>query len=73
MRFGLGLSATHIRRTDRRDRLLLLFALAHALLTLLGEASERSGCSSHPDARFGRRSACCSRSGMTLARTVISV
>jgi hypothetical protein len=43
MRFGLGLSATHIRRTDRRDRLLLLFALAHALLTLLGEASERSG------------------------------
>jgi hypothetical protein len=41
--FGQGLKATHIGRTDRRDRLLLLFALAHALLTLLGAASERVG------------------------------
>jgi hypothetical protein len=42
IRFGLGLSATHIGRTDRRDRLLFLFAIAHALITLLGAASEES-------------------------------
>jgi hypothetical protein len=42
IRFGLGLKATHIGRTDRRDRLLFLFAIAHALLTLLGAASEKS-------------------------------
>jgi hypothetical protein len=43
IRFGVGLKATHIGRTDRRDRLLFLFAMAHALLTLLGGASEASG------------------------------
>ncbi len=43
MHFGMGLSATHIRSADRRDRLLLLLAIAHALLTLLGAASERVG------------------------------
>ena len=44
IRFGLGLSATHIGRTDRRDRLLFLFlfAIAHAPITLLGAASEAS-------------------------------
>lgn len=41
--FGMGLSATHIRDADRRDRLLLLAAVAHALLTLLGAASEEAG------------------------------
>jgi len=41
--FGMGLSATHIRRADRRDRLLLVTAVAHALMTLLGAAAERSG------------------------------
>lgn len=41
--FGLGLSATHIGRTDCRDRLLMVASLAHAFLTLLGAASERSG------------------------------
>lgn len=41
--FGLGLRATHIRNASRRDRLLLLIAIAHALLTLLGVASEASG------------------------------
>lgn len=41
--FGMGLSATHIRRTDRRDRLLFLGAIAHALVTLLGAAGERCG------------------------------
>jgi hypothetical protein len=42
-RFGLGLSATHIGNTDRRDRLLLLAAIAQALLTLLGAAGETCG------------------------------
>ena len=41
--FGLGLSATHIKSCERRDRLLFLVALAHALLTLLGAASEETG------------------------------
>jgi len=41
--FGMGLSATHIRDAHRRDRLLLLAAVAHALLTLLGAASEEAG------------------------------
>ena len=44
--FGMGLSATHIGSTARRDRLLLLGALAHALLTLLGAAGERCGLDS---------------------------
>lgn len=43
LRFGLGLSATHIGSTDRRDRLLLLAAIAQALLTLLGAAGEECG------------------------------
>jgi hypothetical protein len=43
LHFGMGLSATHIHGTDRRDRLLLLVAVAHTLLTLLGAASEASG------------------------------
>lgn len=42
-RFGLGLSATHVGRVDRRDRLLLIGALAQVLLTLLGAASEETG------------------------------
>ena len=42
-RFGMGLSATHVGRTDRRDRLMLIGALAQALLTLLGAASEEVG------------------------------
>lgn len=41
--FGMGLKATHIKSVARRDRLLLLAALAHALLTLLGAAGERCG------------------------------
>lgn len=41
--FGMGLSATHIKNAGRRDRLLLVVAMAQALLTLLGAASERSG------------------------------
>jgi hypothetical protein len=43
LHFGLGLSATHIKNCARRDRLLFLVAIAHALLTLLGAASEKTG------------------------------
>jgi Transposase DDE domain len=39
LRFGMGLRATHIRNAQRRDRLLLLVAIAHALLVLLGVPS----------------------------------
>jgi hypothetical protein len=45
--FGMGLSATHIQRADRRDRLLFVAALAHVLLTLLGAAGERAGLDRH--------------------------
>ena len=41
--FGMGLKASHIGDSSRRDRLLLLGAVAHALLTLLGAAGERAG------------------------------
>lgn len=41
--FGLGLSATHIRSPGRRDRLLMLTAIAYVLLVLLGAAGERCG------------------------------
>jgi DDE family transposase len=43
LRFGLGLSATHIGDCGRRDRLLLLVAMAEGLLTLLGAACEETG------------------------------
>lgn len=43
LRFGMGLKSTHIRGAARRDRLLMLLAIAQALLTLLGAASERTG------------------------------
>ena len=43
LHFGLGLSATHISVSARRDRLLLLVAFAEALLTLLGAAAESLG------------------------------
>ena len=39
----MGLKATHIQRSHRRDRLLFIVAFAIALLTLLGAASERCG------------------------------
>ena len=46
-RFGMGLKATHIRSADRRDRLLLVTAIAHSLMTLLGAAAERCGMDSY--------------------------
>jgi hypothetical protein len=43
LHFGMGLRATHIRNAQRRDRLLLLVAMAYALLVLLGAACEETG------------------------------
>ncbi len=43
MRFGMGLSARRVSKPQRRDRLLLLSALAIALLSLLGAAGESLG------------------------------
>jgi len=43
LQFGLGLKKTRIGSTIRRDRLLLLSAIAIIFLTLLGAASEKAG------------------------------
>lgn len=42
-RYGWGLSATHVRNAERRDRLLLIAAIGHEYLTLLGQAGEDIG------------------------------
>ena len=42
-RYGLGLSATHVHDPKRRDRLLLICAMAMTLLTVLGAAGESLG------------------------------
>jgi hypothetical protein len=43
LRFGMGLSDTRVSSTERRDRILLVGAIAAALLTLLGAAGEALG------------------------------
>lgn len=43
IRFGMGLSHTHISNPERRDRVLLVSALAVSFLTLLGAAGENTG------------------------------
>jgi hypothetical protein len=43
IRFGFGLSATHVSDCRRRDRLLFIAAIADALLKLLGAAGEAAG------------------------------
>jgi hypothetical protein len=55
LHFGLGLKATHIRKPDRRDRMLLLVAMAHALLTMLGAASEATGMDAYLKANTVKR------------------
>jgi hypothetical protein len=54
-RFGMGLRATRIRSEARRDRLLMLLAVAQALLTLLGEACERSGLDAYLKANTSKK------------------
>lgn len=53
--FGLGLSATHIKSAKRRDRLMMLGAIAQVLLTLLGAASERAGLDRHLKTNTSKR------------------
>lgn len=55
LRFGMGLSSISIAEPERRDRLLLLGALAGALLTLLGEAGERLGMERYLKANTSKR------------------
>ena len=43
LRFGMGLSDTRISSTERRDRILLVGAIAASLLTILGAAGEAIG------------------------------
>jgi len=43
IRFGMGLSATHINTAVRRDRLFFISAIVIAILTLLGAAGEEIG------------------------------
>lgn len=43
LHYGMGLSWTHIHRPDRRDRVLLVAAIAIAILTMLGAAGESLG------------------------------
>lgn len=43
LRFGMGLASIRVSTTSRRDRLLLLSALAVTLLTILGAAGEAAG------------------------------
>lgn len=42
-RFGMGLSATRMKRTDRRDRMLLVLTLTIFIATTVGRASEQLG------------------------------
>ena len=45
--FGMGLSSTSTKDPERRDRLLLISALAVIMLTLLGATGERLGIDKH--------------------------
>lgn len=47
LRFGMGLSSVRVSTVERRDKLLLVSALAVALLTLLGAAGEAAGIDRH--------------------------
>jgi hypothetical protein len=42
-RYGLGLEQTHIKSCERRDRLMLVLAIAYLLLVVLGQAGEEIG------------------------------
>jgi len=55
LRFGMGLSAMHIAEPERRDRLLLICALAGVLLTLLGAAGESLGMERYLKANTSKR------------------
>jgi hypothetical protein len=54
-RFGMGLSCFRIADPERRDRMLLLAAMACALLTLLGAAGESLGMERYLKANTDKR------------------
>ena len=43
LQFGLGMKKARVKKTQRRDRLFLISAIAIILLTLIGAASEMIG------------------------------
>ncbi|MCA9645476.1 MAG: IS4 family transposase [Myxococcales bacterium] len=47
LRFGYGMAELRIKEPERRDRLLLISALAMSLLTVLGQAGEELGYDRH--------------------------
>ncbi len=47
LKFGMGLKQVRVKTPERRDRLLLISALAQVLLTLLGAAGEALGYDKH--------------------------
>lgn len=53
--FGMALSATHISSAERRDRLLMLSAMAYSMLVLLGAAGERAGLDSRLKVNTSKR------------------
>lgn len=55
LHFGMGLSKTHIKDTSRRDRLLLIHAIATAILTILGAAGENIGLDKYLKANTVKR------------------
>lgn len=55
LRFGMGLSSFRIAEPERRDRMLLLAAMACALLTLLGAAGESLGMERYLKANTDKR------------------
>ena len=77
LRFGMGMNALRISDPQRRDRLLLLNALAVVLLTLLGAAGERLGLdrllksntSKRRPTRYSVRAACSTTSSPTSPNT----
>ena len=55
LHFGMGLSKTHIKDVKRRDRLLLIHAIATAVLTILGAAGEAIGLDKYLKANTVKR------------------
>ena len=55
LRFGMGLSMTRVSTPERRDRLLLVSALAIALLTMLGAGGEKADLEKHYKANTSKQ------------------
>lgn len=55
LKFGMGLKEVRVKTPERRDRLLLISALAQSLLTLLGAAGESLGYDRHLKANTAKK------------------